>query len=180
MTGSETTLGRPSFSLVDHHGTPVTELKYRGRWVLVFFGFTNCKVVCPRALNKLSTVLDLLGDAADDLYPLYVTVDPHRDTPATMRAFLGAYPRFTGLTGSTDAIDQAKRAFRVFARRKDDPDDPDGYSVPHTAITYLISPEGAYAGHFPDVRTVAEIAAELKALLARPGTHGRFKILDLG
>lgn len=152
----------PSFSLVDHHGTPVTEQTYRGQWLLVFFGFTHCKMVCPRALQRLSVVLDELGDQAEQLCPLYITVDPERDTPAAMREFLRPYPRYIGLTGTTDAIEQAKREFRVFTRRKDDPEDPDGYAVPHTAITYLITPQGEYAAHFTDAPTADEITNRLR------------------
>ena len=164
-----TTLGKPSFSLVDHHGTPVTEQTFRGRWLLVFFGFTHCKVVCPRALRKLSAVIDALGARADELHPLYITVDPDRDTPAALREFLRPYPHYTGLTGSVDAIEQAKGEFRVFARRKDDPDDPDGYSVPHSAITYLISPDGEYVAHFPDALASGEIIERLRSfLVSRP------------
>ncbi|MEV7982381.1 SCO family protein [Streptomyces sp. NPDC086519] len=165
MTAPGTGLDRPSFSLVDHDGTPVTEQTYRGHWTLVFFGFTHCKVVCPRALGKLSAVLDELGETAGELRPLYITVDPDRDTPQALRDFLRAFPRFTGLTGSADAVERVKGEFRVFARRRDDPDDPDGYSVPHTAITYLISPEGKYAHHFPDALTAAEITAGIRAFV---------------
>ncbi|MFE4627271.1 SCO family protein [Streptomyces mirabilis] len=160
--------GKPSFNLVDHDGTPVTEKTYRGRWLLVFFGFTNCQVVCPRALRRLSAVLDEIGDLADELHPLYITVDPERDTPAALREFLHPYPRYTGLTGSADALERAKRAFRVFARRRNDPGDPDGYSVLHTAITYLLSPDGGYVAHFPDALTAAEVTASLQSLLG-PG-----------
>jgi protein SCO1 len=165
MTTSETTLGTPSFALIDHHGTPVTEQTYRGQWLLVFFGFTHCKTVCPRALRRLSAVLDELGDLADELRPLYVTVDPERDTPAALQEFLRPYPRYTGLTGSVDAVERTKREFRVFARRKDDPDDPDGYSVPHTAIAYLISPQGEYAAHFLDALTAAKVTTRLRSFL---------------
>jgi protein SCO1/2 len=161
----EMALGKPVFSLIDHHGTPVTEKTYLGRWQLVFFGFTNCKMVCPRALGKLTTVLDELGELADELRPLYITVDPERDTQAALQEFLRPYPRYTGLTGLAGAIEQAKREFRVFARRKDDPDDPDGYAVPHTAITYLLSPEGEYAAHFPDHLTAEEITTKLRSIL---------------
>ena len=157
----------PTFSLVDHHGTPVTERSYRGRWQLVFFGFTHCKAVCPRALRRLCTTLDNLADLADLVTPLYITVDPDRDTPEVMRDFLRAYPRFTGLTGSAEAIEEAKKTFRVFARRKEDPDDPDGYAMPHTAITYLISPEGDYTAHFPDAMPDADLTARLRSHLAR-------------
>lgn len=155
----------PTFALTNHHGQPVTDRTYRGRWQLVFFGFTHCKAVCPRALQRLSATLDDLGDLATQMTPLYITVDPDRDTPDVMKAFLRTYPRFTGLTGTTEAIEQAKTAFRVFARRKDDPDDPDGYAMPHTAITYLISPDGHYTGHFPDTTSQDELTTRLRAHL---------------
>ncbi|HKS45839.1 MAG TPA: SCO family protein [Amycolatopsis sp.] len=156
----------PTFSLVDHHGRPVTERSYRGRWQLVFFGFTHCKAVCPRALQRLSATLDDLAGLAGVVSPLYVTVDPDRDTPEVMKEFLRSYPHFTGLTGSAEDIEEAKNAFRVFARRKEDPDDPDGYSMPHTAITYLISPEGDYRDHFPDSMRQEELTTRLRSHLA--------------
>jgi protein SCO1 len=156
-----------TFRLIDHHGDAVDERSYRGRFVLVFFGFTHCKVVCPRALTKLTSVLDALGPLAETVAALYVTVDPERDTPDVLRAFLETrHPRFTGLTGSPQQIEEAKRAFRVFARRVADPDDPDGYAVPHTAITYLLDPSGRYAAHFPDAIDEREMVERLRALLA--------------
>ena len=109
-----------SFSLIDHDGQDVSDETYRGQYILIFFGFTNCRVVCPRALAKLSIVLDFLGPLAGRIRALYVTVDPERDTPHAMRAFLQSYPRFTGLTGSRQQIDCIKKAFRVFAQRVDD------------------------------------------------------------
>jgi protein SCO1 len=156
-----------AFRLTDHHGNAVDDRSYRGRYVLVFFGFTHCKVVCPRALGKLTAVLEALGPLAERIAPLYVTVDPERDTPAVLRAFLEArHSRFTGLTGSPRQIDEAKHAFRVFARRVPDPTDPDGYAVPHTAITYLLDPSGQYAAHFPDAVGEREMVERLRALLA--------------
>ena len=157
----------PTFSLVDHYGRPVTEHSYRGRWQLVFFGFTHCKGVCPRALGKLSEVLDNLDDLVEKVAPLYITVDPDRDTPQVMKNFLRDYPHFTGLTGSAETIEEAKAAFRVFAKRKVDPDDPDGYSMPHTAITYLVSPEGDYRDHFADVLPPEELTVRLRSHLSR-------------
>lgn len=115
--------------------------------------------------SVLSDVLDGLGEAAGRVRALYITVDPERDTPEVMKEFLEEYPRFTGLTGPSDAIEEAKRAFRVFARRKADPDDPDGYAVPHTAITYLIAPDGQYADHFADALPAADVAVRLQAHL---------------
>jgi cytochrome oxidase Cu insertion factor (SCO1/SenC/PrrC family) len=76
------------FELVDHNGVPVTERSYRGGWMLVFFGFTHCRMVCPRALGKLSDALDQIRDLTTQIAPLYITVDPKRDSPEVMRAFL--------------------------------------------------------------------------------------------
>jgi protein SCO1 len=160
-----------TFSLVDHHGVAVTERTYRGRWVLVFFGFTHCAVVCPRALGRLDEVLDALGPLADAVQPLYVTVDPARDGPEVMRSYLeAAHPRFTGLTGSDAQIDAAKKAFRVYARRAPDPADPEGYAMPHTAFTHLLDPAGGHAAHWSDAHDTAAMTAELRALLAGPVT----------
>lgn len=156
---------RPTLRLVDHDGRPTTERTHAGSWRFVFFGFTHCRQVCPRALQRLCAVLDELGELADLVRPLYITVDPERDSPEVMKRFLGRYPRFTGLTGSNDAVDAAKVEFRVFARRKDDPDDPGGYSMPGTAITYLLSPEGNYVTHFPDAMPSAEVKARLCSYL---------------
>lgn len=156
------------FSLTDHHDRPVTDATFHGRYALLFFGFTHCRVVCPRALGRLSQALDLIGDLAGEIQPLYVTVDPERDTPAVMRAFLEqAYPHFLGLTGDRAQIDRMKAAFKVFAERKDDPEEPDGYVVPHTAFSFLLDRSGAYKAHFIDAGDAEELAARLRQHVAR-------------
>ncbi len=158
---------RGQFKLIDHHEQVVSEKSYAGSWVLVFFGFTHCRMVCPRALRKLSDVLDELGAVADRIQPLYITVDPERDTPPVMRAFLATdYPRFIGLTGSPEQIDEAKASFRVFARRTPDAEDPDGYIMPHSAMTYLLDPEGRYMEHFADVTDGGEMVDRLRQRIA--------------
>ncbi|ATB37667.1 hypothetical protein CYFUS_003092 [Cystobacter fuscus] len=156
-----------AFDLVDHDGRPVTHETFRGAYALVFFGFTHCRVVCPRALGRLSTVLGLLGPDAARMQPLYITVDPERDHPSVMKAFLARWPGFLGLTGSREQIEAAKAAFHVFARRRDDPEDPNGYAVPHTAITYVIDPEGVCVDHFTDALSADEVAERLRTLIAR-------------
>jgi protein SCO1 len=162
-----------SFALVDHHGRSVTDETYRGRWMLMFFGFTHCRVICPRALGRLSGVLDALEESVvDRVQALYVTVDPERDTPDVMRAFLeDRYPRFTGLTGTPEQIESTKASFGVFARRKNDPEDPDGYAVPHTAITYLFDESGAYATHWTDATESGQIVSDLRRRTATRGTE---------
>jgi len=153
------------FSLVDHHGRRVTQDSFGDKLLLVFFGFTNCKVVCPRALAGLSAALELLGDRAVRIQALYITVDPQRDTPTAMKAFLASHPAFLGLAGSDRDIEEAKKTFKVFAEKATDADAPGGYVVPHTAITYLAGPGGRYLGHFSDGLEPAEMAQRLTAHL---------------
>jgi protein SCO1 len=156
-----------AFALTDHHGRDVTDADYSGRFMLIYFGFTHCRAVCPRALTRLSEALAELGGLADRIAPLYITVDPARDTPAVMKAYLeDRYPRFTGLTGSREQTEEAKRTFRVFAERAADPDDPAGYAMPHSALTYLVGPDGKYITHFPDTIDRDALAEQLKKLMA--------------
>ena len=158
---------QPSFEGIDHHGHPVTNASYRGKHLLVFFGFTHCKVVCPRALARLTRVLDSLGPLADELQALYVTVDPERDTPRVMQAYLEERaPRVVGLTGTRAQIDAAKHTFRVFARRVPAANDTADYDVPHTAISYLLDPLGRYRMHFSDAVTEDELLDSLRTRLA--------------
>jgi protein SCO1/2 len=148
---------RGTYALVDHHGRPVTEQAFRGSWQLVQFGFTRCRVVCPRALGKLSRVLDEVGELP--VVGLYVTVDPEHDSPEVMRAFLDtSHPRFTGLTGTVAQVEDAKAAFRVFTRART------GAELAHTAITYLLDPDATAVHHWPDVRTAEEIVDDLRRL----------------
>jgi len=160
------------FALTDHFGKPVTEKDFVGRFLLIYFGFTHCRVVCPRTLTKLTGALDRLGETAASIAPVFVSVDPQRDTPQVMKNYLEAhYPRFLGLTGEATEIEEAKKAFRVFAERRADPDDPDGYAVPHTAIAYLMGPDGGYRDHFPDVLDADAVAQRLSAAVTRPTSN---------
>ena len=158
--------GRPRFTLVDHDGNDVTEASYPGCYLLVFFGFTNCAMVCPRALRRLTDVLDQLGADADRIQPLYVTVDPARDTPEALKSFLArTAPAFTGLTGTQEQVDAARSAFHVFTQRRADPSAPGGYAMPHTAITYLVAPDGEFAAHFGDAMPAAEVSTRIRRIL---------------
>ncbi len=157
-----------AFSLTDHHGRAVTDETFLGRPALLYFGFTNCRVVCPRALGRLTAALDRIGASPDELRPLFVSVDPERDTPAAMKAYLDAhYPRFLGLTGARERVDAMKAAYKVFARRTADARDPAGYAVAHTAFTYLLDAGGRYAAHLPDGADEARIDAALRAVIGR-------------
>jgi protein SCO1 len=157
---------RGTYELIDHNGREVNRRTYRGKHVVIFFGFTHCKEVCPRALSRLSAVLDRLGPRAERIQPLYLTVDPHRDTPAVMKDFLAsAYPRFTGLTGSAQQIEWAKRSFRVFSTGVSDLGEPCGYRMPHAASTYVLGPDGAYLTHFTDAVEEDELTVALFSIV---------------
>lgn len=167
MSASDATRPQPAiggpFELVDHHGREVSDRSYLGRPVVLLFGFTHCRVVCPRSLRKMSAVLDALGPEAERWAALYVTVDPERDDPAALRAFLQDHPRFTGLTGTRSQIDHVKDAYRVYARRRAEVDEDGNYEIAHTSLAYLLGADGSFAGHFPLVLDEAEIVARLRA-----------------
>ncbi len=153
------------FLLDSHQGKRIDAFSFGDRMMLLFFGFTNCALVCPRELAKIDAALDQLGEKAAAIQPLYVTVDPERDSPAVLSKFLGMHPRFVGLTGTRAEIDEAMRTFRVFARQRKDVRAPDGYLVPHTTITYLAAPGGQVVAHFLDSNDSQSLAARLRVAL---------------
>ena len=153
------------FLLDDHHGKRVDAFSFGDRLLLILFGFTNCAVVCPRELAKIDAALDQLGELAGRIQPLYVTVDPERDSPEVLRDYLRDRARFIGLTGNRPEIDAIKRCFRVFAERRDDVSAVDGYVVPHTTIAYLAVPGGQVLAHFADSVDSNELAKRLRGTI---------------
>jgi protein SCO1/2 len=156
-------IGGP-FNLVDGNGRAVTERSFPGKWLLVFFGYTHCPDVCPTTLADLAQALEQLGPAADRLQPLFITVDPERDTPQAMRDYVSPFgKRIVGLTGSAAEIAAVARAYRVYYAKH-----PEGadYSMDHSAVLYVMRPDGRLAGFMtPDIGTPA-MAQKLKDLLA--------------
>jgi protein SCO1/2 len=135
-------IGGP-FDLVDQTGRRVTDRDLRGKPSLIAFGFTTCPDVCPTTLAHMTTWLKALGPAGDRLNVVYVTVDPERDTPQQLRAYLSAFdPRIRGLTGSAPAIAQIAREYRVFAQKV--PLAGGGYTVDHSAVLYLMDARGRF------------------------------------
>lgn len=123
---------RSEFSLTDHTGQEVTEADYTYRWQLVFFGFTNCPDICPTTLAYMASVVDLLGEDADQLAPIFITVDPERDTVPVMAEYVSAFhPRLIGLTGTEAQVAEATRNFRTWYERTEDDRAPDGYFMAH-------------------------------------------------
>ncbi len=158
------------FTLVGPNGQPVTLASYRGRFVLMFFGYRYCPDVCPTELAKVATALDGLGEAERArVAALFITIDPERDTPAVLRDYTTLFhPAIQGLTGSAEQIALAARNYRVFYERRAEGRGPDDYLMDHSAFLYLLGPEGRPRLLFTSNVTPEVILARLRASLATP------------
>jgi cytochrome oxidase Cu insertion factor (SCO1/SenC/PrrC family) len=158
-------IGGP-FTLTDHTGERVTNQDFRGRSMLVLFGFTFCPDVCPSALQVMSAALDRLGPKADRFVPILITVDPERDTPVQLASYVQSFhPRLVGLTGTPAEIDAVVKAYRVYVRKVADPKSSAGYSIDHTSLIYVMGPDGAYVTHFAHTTNADAMAERLAKLL---------------
>jgi len=156
-------IGGP-FELVDHTGRAVTEQDFRGKYMLVYFGFTHCPDICPSTLQVVATAVDALGDAADEIVPIMVTVDPERDTRELLAGYVTAFhPRLVGLTGSPAQVAQALKAYRIYAQKVPDPDDASGdtYTMDHSSFLYLMDRRGRFVTHFTHGTTAETLAKRL-------------------
>ena len=164
-TTGKALIGGP-FTLVDQTGRTVTDQDFRGRYMLVFFGFTHCPDVCPAELQVMSASLDELGPKADEIVPIFITLDPERDTQEAMGAFVKNFgSRFVGLTGSPEAIAAAADAYRVaYAQVQEDTSKPD-YSIDHSGLVYLMGKDGEYITQFPYGTPAAKMTETLRRYL---------------
>jgi protein SCO1/2 len=153
------------FTMIDHDGAQVTQADYTGRFMIVYFGYTFCPDVCPLGLQVIGDALDIFAEKGGDLKriaPLFVTVDPERDTPEILKEYLSNFhPGLRGLGGSIEQLTQIARAYRVYyAKVKDETSSAD-YLMDHTAITYLMGTDGGYIGHFSHNVTPEEMSERL-------------------
>ncbi|MBR0672357.1 SCO family protein [Neoroseomonas soli] len=160
-------LGGP-FALVDHTGRTVTERDYAGRLMLIYFGYTYCPDVCPTELGTMAAALDAMGAAGERVTPVFITVDPERDTQAGMADYVSRFhPRLVGLRGSAEQTAQVARAFRVYYA-KVQPRDTTEYLMDHSSFIYLVGPDGRVRSLFrpetPPESIAAAVAAQLRAL----------------
>ena len=155
-------IGGP-FSLVDGTGKRVSEQTYRGRYMLVFFGFTSCPDVCPAGLQLMSAALEKIGPKADRITPLFITLDPERDTPEKVASFVKNFnPRIVGLSGTPGDIASVAKAYRVYYQKVPiEGGAPGNYSLDHSSIIYLMDPKGEYVTHFTPTTTVEQLTAKL-------------------
>ena len=149
-----------AFSLLDGDGQTVTDADFDGAYLLVSFGFTSCPDVCPTALQTIGQAMDLLADDGDRVQPLFITLDPERDTPAVARDYAQAFhPRLIGLSGSAEQIAGAAQSYRVYYTKVPTEDADDGYTIDHSPYVYLMGPDGAYLTHFSHATTAEDMAA---------------------
>lgn len=164
-TVGQALVGGP-FALTDQTGKRVTDQDFRGKFMLVYFGFTFCPDVCPTALQVMAAALDKLGPQADRITPVLITVDPERDTPAQLALYVKSFhPRLVGLTGTAQEIDAATRAYRVYAKKVPDPKSTAGYTMDHSSIIYVIGPDGKYRAHFTHATSPDAMAERLAEML---------------
>ncbi len=163
--GGGPSIGGP-FTLVDGDSRTVTDRDFRGRWMLVYFGYTFCPDVCPTTLNQVAAALDALGPKGERLTPVFITVDPGRDTPAVVKQYAAAFsPRLVGLTGSAEQIAAVTKEYRVYYAIHRTGNQPGDYSVDHSSLLYLINPEGRFVGPIRADLSGADMATALSRYL---------------
>ena len=154
-------IGGP-FALQDGGGRTVTDRDLRGRFLLVYFGYTFCPDVCPTTLNQVASALDKLGAKAERLQVLFITVDPQRDTPQVVRDYAAAFsPRIMGLTGTPEQIAQVARAYRVYYAPHRTGEGGGDYTVDHSSILYLMDPDGRFVAPIRADESAEAMAADL-------------------
>lgn len=156
------------FSLIDHTGRRVSEKDFAGRYMLVYFGFTYCPDICPTELQIIGAALSQLGVKAQEVVPVFITVDPERDTIEQMASYISNFhPSLVGLTGTAQEIAAVARAYRVYYAKSKDENSSSDYTMDHTSIIYLMDKEGAYLTHFAHGTLPEKLAQKLSDVLSK-------------
>ena len=154
-------IGGP-FSLQDGAGRVVTDRDLHGHYLLVYFGYTFCPDVCPTTLTAIAGALDRLGTRADAVQPVFITVDPERDTPKVLRDYAAAFsPRILALSGSAAEIGKVAGEYRVYYARHAAPGGGADYTVDHSSIIYLMGTDGRFIAPIPAGETAKEMADDI-------------------
>jgi protein SCO1/2 len=159
ITGPQ--IGGP-FTLTTHRGETVTDETFRGKFMLIFFGFTHCPDVCPTELAKFAQVLQVLGPAANTVQPLFITIDPERDTAEALARHISLFDeRILGLTGTPEQIAAVTKNYRVYYAKA--PSESAGdYLMDHSSFAYLMAPDGSFIDVFPLEKQAADIAFTIR------------------
>lgn len=157
-------IGGP-FSLIDQDGVKRASSDFRGRYLLIYFGYTNCPDVCPTTLSLMADALDRLGTKANAVVPVFITIDPERDTPAKLKPYVASFGRrFVGLTGDLAIIKKVAGLYRVYVKKE--PLQGGGYGMDHSSVIYLMGPDGKFVAYWDDTSIGPDkLARELRARL---------------
>ncbi|MEJ0027751.1 MAG: SCO family protein [Rhizomicrobium sp.] len=157
-------IGAP-FALTDQDGRTRRSAEFRGRYMLIYFGYSYCPDVCPTTLAMIGEALAKLGSRQDRIVPIFITVDPQRDTPAQLKTYLKAFgPQFVGLTGDARAIAKVAGDYRVYFKKQPLPGS--GYGMDHSNVIYLMGPDGRFVTYWDDTAIGPDkLAEELRARL---------------
>jgi protein SCO1 len=155
-------IGGP-FESVDHNGGAVTQADFAGKFMLIYFGFTHCPDVCPTELQTMANALDMLGPDAGRVVPVFITVDPARDTSDQLKGYVAAFhPRMIGLTGSPEQIAAVAKAYKVYYSKAQSPSGSSDYQVDHTSFVYLMGPDGNLRSLFRSGISDKAMATEIR------------------
>jgi protein SCO1/2 len=156
----------PAFALADSEGRVRTTAEFRGKFLLVFFGFTSCPDVCPTTLAEVAQVIDDLGSDAGSVQPIFISIDPERDRRLGLADYTKAFhPAILGLAGSEAETQSAAASFKIFYEREADTSSPDGYTMAHSPGLYLVGPDGAWLRLFTYGTPAADILSDLQSRL---------------
>lgn len=157
-------IGGP-FTLVDQDGRTVTDADFRGRYMLIYFGFTSCPDVCPTELQVMAQAVDALGGKAEAVRPMLITIDPERDTPEQLAGYVTMFhPDMAGLTGTPEQVAQVARAYRVYYAKAEQGDGD--YTMDHSSFIYLMGPDGAFLDVYPGGTPSERIAESIERHMA--------------
>lgn len=173
MTHSTTVVFAPPsiggpFTLTGTNGSTVTDRDYRGKILLVYFGYTTCPDACPTTLNNIAAALAELGPLADHVQPVFITIDPKRDTREMVANYVKAFdPRIVGLTGTPDEIAAAAKAYGAYYAPYKTADAPDGYLMDHSSVVYVMNEQYRFVASFTQDTPAAQMVDRLRKLIAK-------------
>ena len=154
---------RPQFDLPDGAGRMRSSAEFHGRWLLVFFGFTNCPDVCPTTLSEVAEVMDGLGRRAERVQPIFISIDPERDRALGIDDYTAAFhPSILGLAGDAGQTRATANSFHIYYEREAAEQAPDGYTMSHSPGLFLIDPDGLWQRQYAYGTPAAEILADLQ------------------
>jgi len=160
VTTGQADVGGP-FQLTDQSGKRVSDKDFRGRYMLIYFGYSFCPDVCPTTLAVMAQALEKLGDRSQRIAPILITIDPERDTPKVLEDYVKAFgPSFVGLTGSVAEIKAVEKKYRVYAVKK--PLEGGNYGMDHSSVIYLMGPDGKLVSFYDEAISPDDLAKDLK------------------